>query len=916
MEQQIELRVNGKNYHLSVPAHWSLARTLREKLRLTGTKVSCEQGDCGACTVIIDKKAVQSCIIPVHDCVGKDILTIEGISEKDQLHFVQRAFMKAGAIQCGFCTPGMVMSIVALYMVNENPTEEDIKKAIAGNLCRCTGYKKIIDVAKEIEKERAGVSESPSESPVGVNFVRKDSFSKVTGRAKYVNDFFMDNMLYGAILRSQVAHGKIISLDVSKARQLPGVKAVLSAQDVGKRLFGQEVRDQPVFAFDKVRYVGEPLATVAAVDPETAEAALKLIEVNIEELPANFDAVDSMAKDAVIIHEDFDNYEKVNTIIPDGPDAPKNVCWHIRVHKGDVEAGFAKADLVVEDEVVSHKTHPGYIEPHGSLAYVDDNGYLNVISATQKPYFVRMMLSSILDMPQSKIIVKAPTIGGGFGGKLMIIPEPYSALLAIKTGQPVKIIISRQEELIAAATRHKYRVKIKSGVMKDGTVIARKIKVIADAGAYTLDSQGDLSLATFGAAGPYRYENLDMDVYAIYTNNVPAASNRAPFALPSTFGMETHMDLLARKLGMDPLTLRLKNILRSGDKAFNGQEIINCGLEECLNKVAKRLDWQSGRLQNDLGKGIACMWWCSGNFPGSAMVSVNDDGSVQIISGCNEIGTGSKVTGIPQIAAKALGVDFDMITLSDSDTSHAAYDHGVGASRMVYTIGKAVLLCCEQIKEKLTSFLVDEGLSKDKNVSFRQGYVVLHSQGDQKILLGEVAKKYKAKHGPVVGQASVYMPFPDHDADCMEGMLFPAYPAPTFVAQGAIAGIDTKTGLINVKKMVAAQDVGLALNPMAIEGQMEGGMIMGMGYALSEELVNERGKIMNTSFHDYKLMTAMDMPEIETDIVECYELEESGPMGAKAAAESAVGPAAAAIGNAIYAITGTRPKDTRLHMLR
>lgn len=916
MEQTIILRVNGTDCTVNVPPDWSLARTLREKLKLTGTKISCGQGDCGACTVIIDGKAVHSCILPVMDCVGKDILTIEGLEKNRELHFVQKAFLKVGAIQCGYCTPGMVMAIAALYMHNDDPSEEDVKKAISGNLCRCTGYKKIVDVTKEIKRERSGEPEPAEEGQVHRNYVRKDGYAKVTGRAKYVGDIMLEGMLYGAAHRSTRPHARILSINTEKARCVEGVECVLTAADLDTARYGAEVRDMEVLASEEVRYVGEPVALVAAATKEIADYAANLIEVEYEDLPAYFDARESMAEDAVPIHKDYDSYIKAHAPFKNPGTDPKNLCWHIKVHRGNVEDGFAKADYVVEDEIVSHKTHPGYIEPHGAVSYLDENGNLEIIAATQRPFFVRQHVATAFKLPQTKVVVKVGALGGGFGGKIAMIPEPLCAALTLKTGKPIKMIISREEELQTAAPRHKMYVKIKSGIMKDGTVTARKIAIYADAGAYTLDSQGDLSLAIFSAVGAYRYENLEVEAFNVYTNNLPAASNRAPFALPSVFAIETHMDFLAKKIGIDPLEIRRKNILRSGDMAYNGQIVKNCGLSECLEKTAERLKWSEGQVVDGKGKGLSCMWWCSGNFPGAAEVTVNDDGSVQMCSALNEIGTGAKHTAIPQLIAEAMGVEYDVVSLAAPDTSHSPYEHGVGASRMTHSVGLAALECCRQIKEKLTDFMVESGMAPDKNVSFEGGNVVIHGMNDKKIPLGVVAGGYKGKHGPVVGQYSYNVPFPPYDENCMEGHLYPAWPAASFAVQGAVVSRDSELEKVTVEKMVSAMDVGFAINPMAIEGQMEGGMIMGMSYSLMEELITEEGKSLSTSFHDYKIPTAMDIPEMETHIVECYETPvENGPMGARGCAESAIAPAAGAISNALFALTGVRQKDTRVHIL-
>ncbi len=920
MESTVQLKVNNVLYEISIPVDWSLARVLRDKLGLTGTKISCEHGDCGVCTVIMDGNAVHSCIVPAMDAQVHEIITIEGLSSGSQLHDVQKAFIKAGAIQCGFCTPGMVMAVTALYMKNPCPTQEEIQVAISGNLCRCTGYKKIIQVSDTLKDMKAGVSEEPAAAgkQIGVSRTRKDAFAKVTGRAKYVNDLHMEGMLYGAILRSKIPFGKIISVDTTKAKQLPGVEAVICATDVNNALFGSDVQDQPVFAFDYVRYAGEPLAAVAAIDQETADAALELIEVVIEELTPILEAPDSIKPNAPVIHENYESYNKNIPPLINGSNSSKNLCFHARARVGNVDEVFKNASRIIESNTVAHKTHPGYMEPHGSLSYYDENDCINIISSTQKPFFVRNMVCQAFGIPLNKLISKVVTIGGGFGGKTAMIQEPYTVALTIHTKKPVKIITSIKDEMISAANRHRIRFNYKTAIAEDGTILGRKIDILADAGAYTIDSPGTVSLFVHTACGPYRYENLEVNAYAVYTNTVPSGSNRAPGGLACVFASETHADIIAKAIDIDPLAFRLKNAVRKGEKLFNGQTIQAVGLIDCLTNTAEKLHWDKGQVEEGFGKGISCMWWCSGVFSGSVLTSVNDDGTVQILSGLNEIGTGSKVTSIGQIAAEAMGIDFDDVDLSfGSDTSHFAYEHGVGASRTVFSMGKAVLNSCEQIKEKLHTFMKEEGLAFDKAPRFEGGKIIVPETG-KVFPLGRVAGMYKSKKGPLVGQSSINRPFPDYDASRLEAMLYPAFPGPTFAVQGAIARRDEETGIVEIKKMVSVQDVGYAINPCAIEGQMEGGIVMGVGYALTEELIITDGIVKNSSFSDYKMLTSMDIPEMDVVMLECAEEvddEFSGPMGAKGVAECALAPAAGAIANALFAVSGNPEVETKLQKL-
>ena len=686
--------------------------------------------------------------------------------------------------------------------------------------------------------------------------------------------------------------------------------AVITAKDTAGARFGIEIQDQKAFADDYVRYVGEPIAAVAAESLETAMQALSLIKVDIEPLAANLDAFTSMKPDSLSIHPDAESYTR-NLPLYKGTDTlPNNVCSHGTIRRGDADGKMQEADLVFEEDIDTHSTHQSYLEPHAAMAYLDENGGLVLHTTCQKPFAFRNLLADILKMPISQIRVIPTTVGGGFGGKLQMIPESYCCLLAKKTNRPVKIVTGREEEMLTGYPRHSIRFSIKTGVKKDGTIIARKIRVITDAGAYAIDSPTIVGLAMFMACGAYRCDDIEVEGFSIYTNKISCGSCRAPAAPQGVYACETHIDMIARALHMDPLEFRRKNILHEGDKLANGQALINVSLDQCLDKAAESIRW--GEAEPGVGKGIACMIWMSGTFPTSALVGVNDDGSVQIMSGANEIGTGSINTGIPQIAAEILGVDFDDVDISGCDTKMQTYDHGVGASRMITSVGKVVATASLLLKEKLQNYLAEVYSCDPSDIVLKNSMVEIPNEAP--LPLGKAAKMYKAKNGPLSAHAAQNAEFPEYDKSTVHGLPFPALPVPSFAAHGATVTVDKGVGRIRVKKVAAAHDVGRAINPAAVEGQIEGGVVMGLGYIMYEEMKQREGRTINQSFQTYITPTALDMPEIEPIIVEYAPIEDIGPMNTKGIGEPTVGGTPGAVANAVSDLTGIRPKKLPLNL--
>ena len=913
MKTTIEFTVNGKKHVVEVEPHWSLAQVIRTELGLTGTKIGCEEGDCGVCTVILDGKAVHSCIIPAVHAHGREVKTIEGLSVNG-LHLLQQAFLKAGAVQCGYCTPGMLMAVAALLEQNGDPSEAEIRAAIAGNLCRCTGYVKIVEAVKMVTSADSGMAmeQNPGsplsqtasfETQVGVNCIRKDGAEKVTGRAIFGPDVHVPGMLFGAILRSPHPHARIVGINMEEAKALPGVKVVVTCEDTPLVRYGVMLRDQMLFARDKVRYIGDPVAAVAAVSKEVAEAALCLIEVEYEPLPAVFDPLVAMTDDAPLIHEELKDYDMAHFVASwERMNLKGNVCSHTKIERGNVENALKDADFVFTDQYKTHMIHPGFLEPHASVASVGADGRLTIWTTNQKPFTVRTVVAETLGLMTNDVKIIPTYVGGAFGGKLEPGLEPYCALLSLRTGKPVNMQMTREEEFIAGNPRHASIIELTTGLKKDGTITARVAKAIYDTGAYSGNGPVVAGLSTLLLPGPYRMDNLKIDGYAVYTNKLNAGSVRGPAMPQSVFAVESHMDMLANKLGMDPLEFRLKNIVNDGDLSASGQVLENVGLKECLVKLADRTDW--GSKNPGEGKGIACFWWLSGGWPTSAAVEINDDGSVQLITGAIDIGTGAKHTSVPQMVAEVLGIPVRQVSVANGDTDTCTYDHGDSGSRMTFTVGNVARLAALDARAQLLKQAAHSLGVAPEDIELVKGVAsIKQGLGKEALSFREIVKLAK-QGGPIIGRSSYVAPPPPFDSETVEGHPYPSFPAPSFGAQAAVVRVDEETGHIDVRKLVLAQDVGFAINPKGVEGQMEGGMLMGLGYALTEEMLMENGRVANPSFRDYRMPTAADAPELETIIVECAS--DAGPYGAKGVGEPPAGPTAAAIANAIYDVVGIR----------
>jgi CO/xanthine dehydrogenase Mo-binding subunit/aerobic-type carbon monoxide dehydrogenase small subunit (CoxS/CutS family) len=558
---------------------------VREELHLTGNKEGCGAGECGTCSMFVDGVLVKSCLMPVQKIMNATVETVDDLDRDAGRTVLQQAFHKCGSSQCGYCIPGMVMAATSLLRKMPNPDREQIKEGLGGNICRCTGYQKIIDaveLARDVINKKipaSNLEENLAEPVMGARTPRLDAPGKVTGSVKYAADMELPNMLHMSVLRSPHAYAKIISIDATRALEIPGVEIVLTAADVpGIDNFGVFIEDQPIMARDYVRYTGEAVAAVAAETLDLAIAATRLIKVEYEVLEGVFDPHLALKDGAPQLHQFAKN----------------NVTKHTKIRKGDVEDGFEKADLIVEETYQTAKIEHAYLEPEAGLAYVESDGCVTVHSPSQNITHHRHALAKILGRPINKVRMIMSTVGGGFGGKEDMIYQGMLALAAIKSRRPVRYVFTREESFIASAKRHPFSIQYKMGLKKNGKITATKMVMISDGGAYAMSTPGVMNKSAILGPGPYQIENVWVDAIGVYTNNTPSGAMRAFGAFQSEFATEAHLDLCAEKLQMDPIQLRMMNLMRDGATTHTRQKIDRVLAVDCLNAVVDLAGWDKG----------------------------------------------------------------------------------------------------------------------------------------------------------------------------------------------------------------------------------------------------------------------------------------------------------------------------------
>lgn len=903
---KIEFRVNGRDAVVDCEPELPLLSVLRDRLGLKGAKLGCGNGECGACTVLVDDRATCSCLLPVHRVRGRAVRTVEGLAGNGTLTPLQQAFVDHGATQCGFCTSGMLLSAQALLLRNPRPAESEIVAALAGNICRCTGYRQIIDAVRAASL--AAPSPAPDAAPgfrdagglreIGRRRAQEGAEQRVRGKAVYTHDVHLPDMLFAAVLRSPHAHARIVSIDTARALRLPGVHAVILADAFEGRRYlhaGGKLADRRPLAQDKVRFFGEEVAAVAADTLELAREALRLIEVEYETLPAQFTTDEALRPEGVPVHDPADTLDR-------------NVAIRFSRDYGDVQSAFASAAHVFDSEYEHGAVAPVCMETNGTVASYDtDSGVLDVWTATQAPYFVRKELAHLLDLPVGRVRIRPVEVGGGFGGKSKINEqEALCAMLSLRTGRSVKLTLDRREEFVSGKTDHAKRIRVRCAVDEAGNLLARSSSVRIDNGAYTALASTYVAAARQRNACLYRVGAAHFDCEVVYTNKVPGGQYRGMGAPHVIWAIESQIDEIAEKLRIDPLQLRLRNANRAGDVTPLGWRISSCGMTECLEEVARRIGWnEKGRQPApNRGIGIAAMIhpsggviYAEGNFS-QVRVSLEADGTIVLRTQTADTGTWQNTT-LAQIAAEAIGVSSEQVGVEHMDTANAPDDLGSTASRVAFVVGNATMRAASQLRDSIRTALAEQlGCPLDDIALSASGARVEPSPGSIETLdWAKVAELC----GSLSAQARFDTPGERPDPETGYGNYAATY---VFGAQAAEVEVDPQTGRIRILKMVVAQDVGRALNPLALEGQIYGGVLQGIGMALQEELVFEEGRPVNASMLDYRVPRIGDAPPIEVVLVET--IDPQGPYGAKAAAEPTINATIAAIANAVAAATGHR----------
>ena len=964
----ISLTINGVTHETTIAPGEILLFTLRQ-LGFHGVKFGDEGGFSGADTILLDGLPINAGSALTAQVVGHKIVTVEGLGEHPEqgwkktggLHPLQHAFIETAAIQCGYCTPGQILAANALLEKNLDPTEAEVREAISGVLCRCTGYAKPVQAVLRAAAILRGEAVEPIEiggildlgdttpgggdhglppstpetqtrivpriittpktgdwHTVGKPEKKVDAVKLAQGKPAFTADFEMRGMLVAKVLHSPHAHARIKSINVEEARALPGVAAVLTWQDIPRVVYSTAGQSDPIpgpldcFSLDnKVRFVGDRVAFVAAETAEIAEVALNLIKVEYEILDAILDVEDALKPGAVQIH---DEPEYVNFA---DSDPARNLAAEIRIDIGDVEKGFSEADKIFEAEYTVPKVQQAHIEPHVCVTYWDEDDRLVIRTSTQVPFHVRRMLAPVLDLPIKRIRVIKPRIGGGFGGKQEVLIEDVAAHLTIATRRPVIFEYTREEEFIAARSRHPMKIRMKTGVKRDGTITANEMYALSDTGANgahaltVTGNTGHKSMALYVGDGEYRKSpNIRFYADIVYTNTPPSGAYRGYGVPQGYWPLDRHLEKIASEMGFNPIECRLKNAIRPGEyhpfsTAWNEgreprPEIINTvGLEQCVQQGKAAIGWDQKfnnqewrNLSPTRKKGIGVAMVMQGTaIPyldmGGASIKMNDDASFNLLIGATDLGTGSD-TVLAQMAAEVLGVPTEDILVYSSDTDFTPFDKGAYASSTTYISGAAVVKAAEQAAER---------------IKVRAA----------KMLAVDNPTKIKLFDGQAIGPDGKSVPLSEIALDTLHrneqeqimgigSYVSPSSPPP-FGAQFAEVIVDTETGQVTVERLVMAVDSGVIINPLTAGGQIEGGMTQALGYAVCEEMrYDENGSAIERDFDSYHIFRADEMPELTTIFVETFE--PTHPFGVKAVAEIPMDGVAPAVGNAVRDAVG------------
>lgn len=891
---------------------------MRNQLGLTGTKIGCESGDCGACAVIVDDQLVKSCQALAIKIAGRTVTTIEGMCAPDGgPGDIQQAFLRHGTTQCGYCIPAMVLAGEALLRQNTRPNRADIKEAIDPVLCRCTGYQQIVDAVEEVAYSRSQPGKRSKATPVTAQYTyignpnapAADGLEKVMGSAKYVGDMQLPGMLHAKALRSPLPHARIARLDVSPALSVPGVKAVITSEDfVDHSAFGWPVHDAFILAYQKARYVGDPIAIVAAESEAAALEGIKAIQLELEPLP--------VISDPHLALEDHSQ-----PIIPENSGMNSNLCTTHIVRNGDPAPILAKCPVQLDQTYTFQHQEHAYIETEAALAVPEVDGGVTIYANDQSPFVNRGNAASVLGLPAEKVRVIQPPVGGSFGGKDDIGYQCSAqvAKLALLTGRPVRLVLERSESMAASYKREAMEIRLQLGADSNGRLRAARADLLADSGAYASMTPLSSWRATMHAAGCYRYEAATVDTNVVYTNNGYSGAFRGFGGPQACAAIEMAMDELANQLGRDPIDLRLQNVLKKGDRAFTGNTIEHeVYVGRCLEWVRQASGWDRKRAQYESqsneqevrrGLGVACYF--HGNGLGgegldyaNASLRIEADYSLTLQHGMTDYGQGSR-TIFTLLAAEVLGINPERIHILRPDTQTAIESGPTVASRTTLVGGNAVRMASQKLAQTLNLAAADLLNCAPDEVRCQGGHCISSHENDAAF---EQVVDHALKMGfPLSAQG--YWQLPEIHWDFKTGTGVPYYTY-CYGAQVAEVEVNLRTAKVKVIKIWAAHDAGKVIFPGGAKGQMIGGISQGMGYALTEGFTFTDGYPDKLSLKEYTMPTALDMPEVNLTYLDTIQPE--GPFGAKGLAEPTLVATAPAIANAIFQATGQRLRNLPL----
>ena len=943
----VALTINGVRKKLTVGKVESLLDALRNASYFS-VKRGCDSGDCGICTVLLDGKPVRCCILRAAELEGRAITTVEGLSKNGTLDPIKQAFLDIGAIQCGFCTPAQVLVAKALLDENPNPTIVETREAMSSVLCRCTGYVRTIDAVLRAaaylrgepigsiviprlslppEREKPHLPDAyyrhdnhcapllplvftPSNMSethvVGKPQVKVDGDKLVRGRPVFTDDFRLEGMLYGALLTSPYAHARIKSIDTSRAKALAGVEVILTHEDIRRVKYasgGQSYPQPPpyyqVSLDNKVRHVGDRVAVVAAHSPAIAEQALKLIEVEYEELPLVMDPEGTMQDGAPVIHDETDT-EGIY-------DAEHNIVYHIEAEVGDVNKAFAQAEHIFEGQYSTPKQQHAHMEPHVCITYWDEDDRLIIRTSTQVPFHIRRMVAPLIGLPVKSIRVIKPRIGGGFGNKQDMVLEDLCAHMTLATGRPVRMEYTRKQEFTSSRSRHPNLIRYRIGVTEN-KVVAADLYLIGDTGAY--GAHGLTVQMVGGQKGLTLYNppNARFVSDVVYTNKPQTGAFRGYGAMQCQYGIEVLMEEIAVKLGLDVVEFKRNNWLKIGEPMYLAQslgegregfeqKLESSGLEQCVNIGLEATDFytkrdrhkeQNNRIRRGIGMAVVMHGsGIAGLDMAAATLKMNDDGSFNLLIGATDLGTGSD-TILAQIAGEVLDIPVEDLIVYSSDTDFTPFDKGAYASSTTYISGGAVQKAALRVKRQILDHAAvmlelddpSELELKDRKVLAPDGaYVTL-----KQVALSSL---HQQNQHQIMATAS-HMSYTS--------------PPPT-AAQFAEVAVDLDSGVITVERLLMVVDCGRVINPLTAAGQVEGGMAQALGFALTEDMLfDAKGRLLNARFGPYHILKADEMPLM--DVIFVQTDEPSGPFGAKSVAEISIDGVAPALASAIHDATG------------